>query len=123
MENAQRGAQAHALFPDLVRVPGQGVQMFSPEPGLLRGVLAHNPHMMLVLHRMEQGWAGARHQHPHDQAVFVISGHLKFSCGDEVFEVKAGDSFVLRGGIDHQAWAIEPSEVIDVFTPFREDYL
>ena len=96
---------------------------FHPEPGLERRILAHNENMMLVEHRMQVGWAGARHAHPHDQLVYVISGRLRFSCAAETFEGGAGDSFILRGGVEHQAWALEPSVVLDVFTPYREDYL
>jgi quercetin dioxygenase-like cupin family protein len=109
--------------PSLARVPADAVEFFTPEPGLRRRVLAHNPNLMLVEHHMEVGWAGARHSHPHDQLVYVISGHLKFSCGDEEFEARSGDSFVVRGGVEHQAWAFEPSVVLDVFTPSREDYM
>jgi quercetin dioxygenase-like cupin family protein len=111
-------------FPDLMRVPAAAAPPgFSPEPGLTRRILAHNESMMLVEHRMEQGWAGARHSHPHDQLVYVVSGRLRFSCGSDEFEAAAGDSFVLRGGLPHQAWALEPSLVLDVFTPIRDDYL
>jgi quercetin dioxygenase-like cupin family protein len=39
-----------------------------------------------------------------------------------VFDVKKGDSFVVDGGVEHQASALEASEVLDVFTPVREDY-
>jgi quercetin dioxygenase-like cupin family protein len=72
---------------------------------------------------MKVGWAGARHAHPHDQLVYVISGRLRFCAGADEFEVAGGDSFVLRGGLEHQAWALEPSVVLDVFTPYREDYV
>lgn len=109
--------------PSLSRVSGGEVEFFTPEPGLRRRVLAHNPNLMLVEHHMEIGWAGARHSHPHDQLVYVIHGHLRFSCGDEEFEARSGDSFVVRGGVDHQAWALQPSVVLDVFTPAREDYM
>jgi 2-dehydro-3-deoxygluconokinase len=34
-----------------------------------------------------------------------------------------GDTFVVRGGVEHGASALEESLVIDVFTPCREDYL
>lgn len=110
-------------FPDLMRVREVESKFFTPEPGLRRRILAHNERMMLVEHRMESGWAGARHSHSHDQMVYVIEGRLRFSCGTEVFEVASGDSFVLRGGIEHQAWALEPAVVLDVFTPYREDYV
>lgn len=110
-------------LPSLMRVADSSAVAFSPEPGLLRRILAHSPQIMLVWHQMEGSWAGARHSHPHQQLVYVISGRLRFSCGDLDFEVGPGDSFVVPGGVEHQAWALEPSVVLDVFTPAREDYL
>lgn len=96
---------------------------FLAEPGLTRRVLANNEKLMLVENRMEPGWAGARHSHPHEQLVYIVAGHLRFSVGERVFEVRAGDSFVIEGGVEHQAWALAPSVVFDVFTPTRKDYL
>jgi quercetin dioxygenase-like cupin family protein len=111
-------------FPDLMRVTAAEAAFFSPEPGLLRRVLAHNDKMMLVEHRMERTWVGTRHSHPHDQMVYVIKGRLRFSCGTEQeFEAREGDSFVLKGGIEHSAFALEPAIVLDVFTPYRADYV
>ena len=104
-------------------VSSHDVASFSPEPGLDRKILAHNPKLMLVEHVMQKGWRGARHSHPHDQLVYVVAGHLHVQCGDESFEVASGDSFVVKGGVEHQASAIETSVVLDVFTPTREDYL
>jgi quercetin dioxygenase-like cupin family protein len=72
---------------------------------------------------MAKGYVGSRHSHPHEQVVYVISGHLKVSCEDRSFDLRSGDSFVVRGGIEHQATAPEESVVIDVFTPCRSDYL
>ena len=104
-------------------VSSHDVTAFSPEPGLDRKILAHNPKLMLVEHVMQKGWRGARHSHPHDQLVYVVAGHLHIQSGDESFEVASGDSFVVGGGVEHQASAIETSVVLDVFTPVREDYL
>jgi quercetin dioxygenase-like cupin family protein len=96
--------------------------IFSPEAGLSRQVLAYTKKMMLVRHLMEKGWAGARHRHPHEQLVYVIRGHIRFSGGGNSFDASTGDCFVVPGEIEHQASALEESEVLDVFTPFREDY-
>ena len=112
-----------ADYPDLSR-PLSAPAPFTPEPGLTRRILAHNPKLMLVEHYMQPGWVGAKHSHPHDQLVYVVSGHLSVRCGSEPeLEVRGGDSFVVRGGVPHQAWAHEASHVLDVFTPTREDYL
>ena len=111
-------------FPDLMRMISTDATSFSPEPGLRRRILAHNEKMMLVEHRMEPTWVGARHSHPHDQMVYIVAGRLRFFCGDDEFEARAGDSFVVRGGVEHSARALgEPALVLDVFTPCREDYL
>lgn len=110
-------------YPELSR-PSASPTTFTPEPGLTRRILANNPKLMLVEHHMQAGWVGSRHSHPHDQLVYVIVGHLTVHCGGaEPFDVRAGDSFVVRGGVEHQASAHAASQVLDVFTPTREDYL
>ena len=97
-------------------------QTFRPEQGMKRQVLAHNDRIMLVRHYFEQGWVGARHSHPHHQLVYVVSGALRVDVGGKMFDAHVGDSFVVDGGVEHQASALEASEVLDVFTPVREEY-
>ncbi len=94
----------------------------APEPGMVRQVLAYNPHLMLVRHTLEKGWKGARHSHPHHQMVYVVRGHIRFQAKGSSWEMRAGDSIVIDGGVEHEASAIEPSEVLDVFTPCRQEY-
>ncbi len=94
----------------------------SPEPGMVRQVLAYNPHLMLVRHTFEKGWKGARHSHPHHQMVYVVRGHILFQAEGKSWEMHAGDSIVVDGGVEHEASARESSEVLDVFTPYRQEY-
>ncbi len=110
-------------FPDYAVVKSTDMAIHSPEAGLVRRVGAYNEQLFLAEHRMQKGWVGARHQHPHDQVVFVVTGQLSVVIGNEAFVVNAGDSFVVRGGIEHQATALADAVVLDVFTPCREDYL
>ncbi|HEY6304936.1 MAG TPA: cupin domain-containing protein [Candidatus Angelobacter sp.] len=112
-----------AHSPDCVVVKAAQAPQSNPEPGLMRLVGAYNEKLFLAEHRMEKGWVGAAHSHPHEQIVYVISGHLRVACAGETFHVHAGDSFLVRGGVEHQASALEPTHVIDVFTPCRNDYL
>jgi quercetin dioxygenase-like cupin family protein len=114
---------ATRAFPDYAYVRRAEVDATIPEPGLTRRLGAHNDKIFLIEHRMVKGWAGARHSHPHEQVVYVVSGRLKVTCGSDTFEVGTGDSFVVRGNIEHQASALEDSIVIDCFTPCRYDYL
>src|SRR5947208_10322320 len=101
-------------FPDFSVVHSTDAPNSTPEPGLTRIVGAYNDKLFLAEHRMEKGWSGARHSHPHEQIVYVVSGHLRVTCGERTFEVRTGDSFVVRGGIEHQADALEQTHVIDV---------
>jgi len=94
----------------------------TPEAGMQRQVLAYNSHLMLVRHTFEKGWKGARHSHPHHQMVYVTRGHIRFEAEGRSLEMRAGDSIVVNGGVEHKAAALEASEVLDVFTPYREEY-
>jgi quercetin dioxygenase-like cupin family protein len=110
-------------IPDLVVVKHQDGKMSEPEAGLKRRVLAYNEKLFLAEHEMVKGWAGMLHSHPHDQIVYVVHGYLKVTCQGKSFEIRTGDTFVVRGGVEHGASALEDSLVIDVFTPWREDYI
>jgi len=94
----------------------------APEPRLQRRILTHSPTLMLVEHRMEKGWKGARNSHPQEQLVYVLTGRLRFTCGDDTFEIAAGDSFIVPGNVEHEASALEACVVIDVFHPTRPEY-
>jgi quercetin dioxygenase-like cupin family protein len=96
--------------------------MSTPEPGLRRQVMSFTPKMMLIRHTMKKGWVGAKHSHPHEQMVYIISGHIIFDYPGGSIDAKPGDSFIVDGDVEHQARALEDSEVLDVFTPMREDY-
>ena len=111
------------MSPSTIEVmPSQDESMSTPEPGLQRQVMSYSPSMMLVRHRMKKGWVGASHSHPHEQMVYIVSGRLTFQHPGGVFEASTGDSFLVPGNVEHQASALEDSEVLDVFTPYREDY-
>lgn len=97
-------------------------EVTAPESGMQRQVLAYSPQLMLVRHTFEKGWSGARHRHPHHQMVYVVRGHIRFLAEGRSWDLQSGDSVVVDGDVDHQASALEDSEVLDIFTPFREDY-
>ncbi len=65
----------------------------------------------------------AEHQHPHEQSGYVISGKYRMTIGGQEYELTPGDSYAIPGNAMHSFEVIEGGEVIDVFTPIREDYL
>ncbi len=66
------------------------------------------------------------HKHPNEQCGYVISGLYRLIVdGDEKIDVimHPGDTYAIPGNTPHSFEVIESGEVIDVFTPQREDYL
>lgn len=105
---------------DVIASKDEGMSI--PEPGLRRQVMSYSPSMMLVRHTMVEGWVGARHSHPHEQMVYIVRGRIRFEHPGGIFEVGPGESFLVPGNVEHQASALEDSEVLDIFTPMREEY-
>lgn len=96
--------------------------MSTPEPGLKRQVMSYSPSMMLIRHTMTGGWVGSRHSHPHEQLIYIVRGEIHFDQPEGKAVLKPGDSLLIPGGVEHQASAPVDSEVLDIFTPMREDY-
>ena len=64
-----------------------------------------------------------QHQHPHEQLGIVLKGSLRFTIGSEVRDLGPGDTYVIPGGVPHQAVAgPKGTVVIDVFSPTRDDW-
>ena len=63
------------------------------------------------------------HTHPHEQCGYVISGRYPMTIEENEFILAAGDSYAVPGNMPHSFKVLEAGEVIDVFTPQREDYL
>ena len=112
-----------ATYSDVIISRSPDARVTSPEAKLERKVLAYNDKLFLAEHRLAKGFDGALHSHPHEQLVYVISGRLRIRAAGQEFEVTNGDSFLVRGGVQHAAAALEDSVVLDVFTPCREDYI
>jgi quercetin dioxygenase-like cupin family protein len=78
---------------------------------------------MIVWWRMKAGAHAAAHRHPHEQIFWMLKGRMEFRLGNERRVCGPGDVAVIPGGVEHEAWFPEDTEVIDVFSPPREDFL
>lgn len=63
------------------------------------------------------------HTHLHEQCGYVISGKYRMVVDGQEYELTAGDSYAIPGNVPHSFAVLEAGEVVDVFTPIREDYL
>ena len=71
----------------------------------------------------EDGDFATEHQHPHEQCGYVISGEYELTVKEEHWILMSGDSYAIPGNTPHSFRVLKSGEVIDVFTPQREDYL
>lgn len=89
--------------------------------------LAVGEQSMVTKMNYVKGNFATTHQHPHEQCGYVISGEyrLKVNTQEEEIDVllHAGDSYAIPGNMPHSFEVLEGGEVVDVFTPQREDYL
>jgi unsaturated pyranuronate lyase len=89
---------------------------------ITRRVLAGEKGMMVWWNIKAGAHAGA-HSHPHEQIVWMLKGKMDFRIGGERRVLKAGEVAVIPGGIEHEGWFQEDTEVVDIFAPPREDFL
>jgi quercetin dioxygenase-like cupin family protein len=94
-----------------------------PLPGVTRRVLAHSPGLMLAEHILEKGSILPRHNHPHAQLVYLVSGKLLVVIDGTEYTISPGDSFVLAPNMQHEVIARERSVALDIFSPARTDFL
>lgn len=89
---------------------------------ITRRVLAGEKEM-IVWWSMKAGAHAAGHRHPHEQVFWVLSGRMEFRLGTEKRSCGPGAVGVIPGGVEHEAWFPEDTELIDVFAPPRADFL
>ena len=92
-------------------------------PGVLHKVLSYSPTLMVCEVSFEKDSQAALHSHVHEQSAYVASGVFEFTIGDEKKILHAGDSAYMQPNIEHCAKCIEKGVLVDIFNPYREDFL
>ncbi len=90
--------------------------------GLHRRKLATGKSMMICECTFDSGVQVPTPSHPHEQVGYVVSGKIRIIIDRESFDLGPGDSYCALSNVPHSALTFEPSVVIDVFSPPREDY-
>lgn len=90
--------------------------------GVTFDVLAVGPLSMVTRMNYKDGDYVPMHRHPNEQAGYVLSGRYHLCLATGSADIQAGDSYDIPANVDHSMDVLEPGQVIDVFTPPREDY-
>ncbi len=92
-------------------------------PGIERETLVHGGQMYQMRARLASGSVLPVHHHPQEQIVHLLKGRLRLTAAGVTHELEAGDSFYLAANVPHGVETLEASEVLDTFSPPRDDYL
>jgi len=82
----------------------------------------HTAAMTIARLHIKQGGVVPEHNHVHEQVAHVEKGALKFMVEGKEQVLRAGQSLVLPSMVPHGVVALEDTDVLDTFTPVREDW-
>ncbi len=91
-------------------------------PSISRQVI-HGETMTLARIRLRRGGVVPLHQHTNEQISTVESGRLRFVISGEERILESGQTLTIPPNAPHLVEALEDSQVLDVFSPVREDWI
>ena len=91
--------------------------------GIKFKTLVYGERTLFTEFRLEKGSKLPRHRHPHEQTGYLVGGRMRFSIGEETYEVEPGDSWCIPSDVEHGGEIMQDSIAIEVFSPVRKDYL
>lgn len=97
--------QKHAIF------PGVNAQFFVGDE------------LMVMRVTIAKGETAPTHSHRHEQMSVILQGQVNFTVGEETMALSIGDVVSIPGHIPHSVTALEDAELIEIFTPVREDFV
>ena len=92
-------------------------------PGVGRRTLVHGERMLMTEFLLSGGRELPEHSHPHEQAGYLVKGHIVLRIGGVEHDTLPGGSWCVPAGVRHGAAIVEDSVALEVFSPVREDYL
>ena len=101
---------------------GEGKSQHLAE-GIQLTTVAYGDKTLMGRFNLRKGAKIPSHSHPHEQTGMMLSGKLRFTVDGIERVVETGDSWCFKADVEHSAEALEDAEIVEVFSPLREDYL
>ena len=86
-------------------------------------VLAVGQKTMITKMNFNAGDSVPLHSHPNEQCGYVISGKYLLKLKAESHILTEGDTYSIPENMEHALEVLEQGNIIDFFTPPRQDYL
>lgn len=92
-------------------------------PGIDRVTLTYDADTMMCWFYLKKDAILEMHTHVQSQNGIVMKGRIKFIKGNgEVLELTAGDAYYFASNDPHGSVVLEDTELLECFTPARDDY-
>ncbi|MCH8904958.1 MAG: cupin domain-containing protein [Bacteroidetes bacterium] len=82
----------------------------------------HTEHVTLAFWEIEAGSELPEHHHIHEQISNMISGKFELTMEGETHVMEPGKTAIIKPDVPHSGRAITDCEILDIFSPVREDY-
>ena len=92
-------------------------------PGMKRKIMSYDGRIMLVKVYFDKDGIGVVHKHYHTQITYVSKGVFQVEVDGKKKILKQGDVFHAAPNLMHGVICLEEGELIDVFSPMREDFV
>ena len=92
-------------------------------PGVKRKIMTYDKRIMLVKVYFETGGIGTVHNHYHTQLTYISKGMFEVEIDGKKQVLKQGDVFHAAPNLFHGVVCLEEGELVDVFSPMREDFI
>ena len=90
-------------------------------PGL-HGKIVHGDQLSWAFWTVEKGAVVPEHQHHHEQMMHVLEGKFEFTLAGETTVYTKGAVVLIPSNVPHAGKALTSCQLMDVFSPAREDY-
>jgi quercetin dioxygenase-like cupin family protein len=86
--------------------------------------IIHGERMTVASFTIAAGSSIPEHTHPHEQIGTVLKGKMELAIAGEKRAVTRGGAYHIPSGVTHSGLCLEgPAEVLEMFSPVREDWL
>lgn len=113
---------ASASSPEPKYISWKDVERESLNPLIEREMVCGQQIMLARVFIKKDGHVPLHHHH-NEQLSYILEGALKFAINGKEIVVRAGEVLCIPANMPHEAWALEDTLDLDVFTPPREDWL
>jgi quercetin dioxygenase-like cupin family protein len=91
--------------------------------GVQRKIMMYDDSVMLVKVKFETSAVGAVHQHYHAQVTYIAAGSFEVEIDGVKKILNAGDTFYAAPNKWHGVVCKQAGMLVDVFSPYREDFI